>query len=180
MRKKSVLTLFLFFAVAASATGLQDSTEQNLLTTVILVRHAEKVLIGPLDAELTADGKARAADLAYLLRHVELKAIYSTPFKRTRFTARPTASAKDIEIKLYDPRSSKFLGQVLKDHAGESVLIVGHSNTIPAMANELTGQKLYSDLEDSIYDNLFIVSVTEMGKAVVTRIRFGKPTPERK
>lgn len=180
MQKKTVLFLLFVLGIVILTNGTRIEAEQNDLTTLILVRHAEKVMDGSLDADLTSEGKVRAAELAYLLQYVALTAVYSTPFKRTRSTALPTARAKDLEVKLYSPGNVEFLAQVLKNHTGGRVLIVGHSNTIPAMANELSGQDLYADLKDSIYDNLFIVSVPEMGKAVVTRIRFGQHTPEEK
>jgi len=178
VQKKTLLFLIVILGIFIFSSENWIEAEQKEITTIILVRHAEKVMDGSLDAELTAQGKARAAELAYLLQHVELTAVYSTPFKRTRSTAHPTAQDKDLQIKLYNPSSKEFLTQVLKNHTGERVLIVGHSNTIPAMANELSGQDVYSDLDDSIYDNLFIVSVPEKGTAIVTRIRFGRHTPE--
>jgi len=72
-----------------------------------------------------------------------------------------------------------FLKKALQEFPGGTVLIVGHSNTIPRLANELAGQSDFSDLDDATYDNLFIASVPAEGKAVVLRMRFGTHTPEK-
>ena len=68
---------------------------------------------------------------------------------------------------------------MLKEHPGGNILIVGHSNTVPVMANVLTGSEDFTWLHDSVYDNLYIVTVVEKGQAKVSRLRFGVHTPEK-
>lgn len=153
--------------------------EQDSITTVFLVRHAEKAGNVLTDPPLTPAGAARAHELAYALKHVKLDAVYSTPFVRTKQTVLPTAKEKGLEIKLYKPNDKDFLKNVLQAFPGGAILIVGHSNTIPRLANELIGQSEFSDLDDLIYDNLFIAYVPAEGNAVVLRMRFGTHTPEK-
>ena len=157
-----------------SFTGGQDT-----ITTFFLVRHAEKAGTAWEDPPLTSAGIARADELAYILEHVKLDAIYSTPFTRTRQTVLPTAKEKGLEVNIYKPGEEDFLNKVLQEFSGGAVLIVGHSNTIPGMANELAGQSDFSDLDDATYDNLFIVCVPTEGKAVILRMGFGTHTPEK-
>lgn len=152
--------------------------EKNSITTLFLVRHAEKISDGSFDPGLTAAGAARADELAYILRHVDLDAIYSTPFRRTKQTAMPTAREKGLDVELYDPNDKGFLKKALHSHPGGTVLIVGHSNTIPGMVNELAGKPDFSDLDDNIYDNLFIVLVPAEGNPRVLRMRFGAHSSE--
>jgi broad specificity phosphatase PhoE len=154
-------------------------SEQGPITTLILVRHAEKAGTVWEDPGLTPVGTARADELAYILKHVKLDAIYSTPFQRTNLTILPTAKQKGLEVKPYKPNEEGFLKRVLQAFPGGTVLIVGHSNTIPKLANQLAGRSEFGDLEDAIYDNLFIASVPTEGKAVILRMRFGSHTPER-
>jgi broad specificity phosphatase PhoE len=149
------------------------------VTTLILVRHAEKAADGTLNPPLTQEGEARAAELAYLLGHVELAAVYSTPFKRTRDTVLPLARARGLEVESYRADHSDFLETVLREHGGGTVLICGHSNTVPLQVNELLGREEYTQLADAVYDNLFIVSIPAAGPARVLRLRFGGRTPER-
>jgi hypothetical protein len=44
------------------------------------------------------------------------------------------------------------------------LIICGHSNTVPALANYLIGKDSYKAFEDSDYGNIIIVSVVERGK----------------
>jgi broad specificity phosphatase PhoE len=163
-----------FITVEYSITG-----EGGPITTLFLVRHAEKAGTVWEDPPLTPAGIARADELAYILKHVKLDAIFSTPFLRTKNTVLPVAKQKGLEVKLYKPNDKDFLKKVLQSFPGGNVLIVGHSNTIPRLANELADQPDFGDLDDATYDNLFIASVPAEGKAVVLRMRFGAHTPEK-
>lgn len=179
MKKTLPLVLIILSVLAATPRISAIPQEQTLPTTFFLVRHAEKANDGTKDPHLTLEGARRAEELSYLLDLVQLTAIYSTPFHRTRETAGPSARRQAKKIRLYQPNEQGFLERMLKEHAGGNILVVGHSNTVPVMANALTGSEEYPWLHDSIYDNLFIVTVLEMGKAKVTRIRFGVHTPEK-
>jgi 2,3-bisphosphoglycerate-dependent phosphoglycerate mutase len=172
-----VLTIFIYFSLIFPEFSF--SGEQDQITTLILVRHAEKSGTVWEDPPLTPVGAARADELAYILKHIKLDAIYSTPFTRTKLTVQPTADEKGLEVKLYKPGEEDFLKKVLQDFSGGTVLIVGHSNTIPRLANELAAQSEFSDLDDSTYDNLFIACVPAEGKAIILRMRFGAHTPEK-
>lgn len=148
-------------------------------TTVFLVRHAEKVLDGSDDPDLAPEGKARANELMYILQHVKLDAIYSTPFKRTQQTVLPAAEDKNLKIQNYQPDERGFLEKVLSAHPRGAVLIVGHSNTIPDLANELAGRREFKNLNDGTYDNLFIAQVFPDTPSKIIRMRFGAHTPEK-
>ncbi len=179
MKKAIVLILLVLAYTGLSVPDYTFPGEQESITTLFLVRHAEKAGNVLTDPPLTPAGAARADELAYALKHVELDAIYSTPFIRTKQTVLPTAKEKGLEIELYKPNDKGFLKNVIRAFPGGTVLIVGHSNTIPRLANELIGQSEFSDLDDPIYDNLFIAYVSAEGNAVVLRMRFGAHTPEK-
>ena len=84
-----------------------------------------------------------------------------------------------LQVNPYKPgEEESFLKKILSKHAGGNVLIIGHSNTVPVLANHLSGSKQFPPLDDSTYDNIFIVSVPQKGHPVITRIRFGEHTPE--
>lgn len=174
-----ILVLLILFYGGLTLPDFLFGGVQGPITTLFLVRHAEKVVDGSSDPPLTPAGAARANELAYILKHVELDAVYSTPYVRTQQTVLPTAREKGLEVKLYKPGEVDFLKKVLEASSGGIVLIVGHSNTIPVLINELAGRSDFSDLEDAVYDNLFIASVPNQGKAVILRMRFGAHTPEK-
>lgn len=164
----------------APASLADPSPEKPEVTTLFLVRHAEKANDGTYDPPLTPEGTARAKELAYLLGHVALDAVYATPFQRTLLTVEPVAEAKGLNVEYYKPDDDTFLPKVLEAHAGGTVLICGHSNTIPRLANQLVGSETFDQLEDATYDNLFIVTVLGgLGEARVLRIRFGARMPEK-
>ena len=105
---------------------------------VVVVRHAEKLADGN-DPALSDPGRARAQRLAHLLRDAPLVAVYSTDTQRTRQTAKPSADAHGLALTIYDPRvpPAEFVARLREMHPHGTVLVVGHSNTAPAIAAAL-------------------------------------------
>lgn len=163
--KKLLLTTLLFtFALITFA--------QNQ-TTFILVRHAEKANDGTRNPPLNEDGKTRSANLAEMLASQEIAALYSTPFKRTQETLQPIADMKSLEVQSYDPYAKgEWLATLAEKHAGGTVVISGHSNTIPSLANALLGNETFSQFDESDYSNLIIIVASEVGKGTLVRLKF--------
>lgn len=132
-------------------------------TTIFLVRHAEKV-DSSRDPELSLQGKARAVRLMELLYNTGIDQIYSTDYKRTRDTARPLAEKLDLFIESYRPFEEELVTTLKEEMDGKHILVVGHSNTIPDLVNQLIDEKAYQQLADDAYSNLFVVTFIE-GKA---------------
>ncbi len=131
-------------------------------TTVWIVRHAEKDLKNPSDPDpaLSLDGQDRAKDLATLLMPKRLLAVYSTPFKRTRQTAEPTAYGHGLKVQTYDPADPAALASsVLRQHKGGGVVIVGHSNTVLELVEAFGIKRPMPALTDDDYDYVFTVNV---------------------
>ena len=80
---RAVLAVVVVLALRASAA--------EPVTTVIVVRHAEKAAEPAADPPLTAEGIARAEVLSKLLSTMPVTAILSTDYVRTRSTAAPLA-----------------------------------------------------------------------------------------
>lgn len=152
---KLMITLCLILGLQFVMNG-QNSEE---MFTVYLIRHAEKAVSEdkPKDPPLTKCGEQRAASLAVFLRDVELDAIYSTDYERTRSTAQPTARDKKQELTLYDPRQLEDFADLLLEKK-QDVLVVGHSNTTPTLAGLLAGEALEA-LDESIYDRIYQVVI---------------------
>jgi broad specificity phosphatase PhoE len=150
--------LLIFSALAVHA--------QESITTFILLRHAEKDLTQSTnDPDLSEEGKMRANRLAQLFAETEVSAIYSTPYKRTRQTVAVLAANKNLAITDYTANNEDELHRMLADHSGGTIVISGHSNTIPWMANKLIGMEKYRPLEDGDYDNIWVVNVIGIGKS---------------
>lgn len=144
------------------------------LTTLILVRHAEKASDGTDDPPLNEQGQARAERLKATLAAAGVDAIYSTPYQRNTSTVAPLADALGLAITEYDAKqpAAQFVAQLQAEHRGQRVLVCGHSNTIPAMLNALTGTEDYPDLAEGEYENLFVLTLSEEGRVVVLPLRF--------
>ena len=164
---KRILALVFFMGLLTSPI-----LAQNDLTTFILVRHAEKGNDDPRDPSLSAEGEARAQKLAKVLADQNITAIYSTPFKRTKSTAEPLAKAKGLTVETYDFRSQTYLQDMLSKHQGGTVVISGHSNTTPMVANLLVGAEQFEQLDESEYGKIFIVTVSSVGKGTATVIKY--------
>jgi 2,3-bisphosphoglycerate-dependent phosphoglycerate mutase len=133
-------------------------------TTFILVRHAEKESDGTRDPELSAEGKLRAERFAALVSKTNIDAIYSTDFKRTRNTVTPLALAKALRVNTYSSMKAADLEALLAKHTHSTIVLAGHSNTIPEIANALVGEKKFAQFSDDDYGNVLIITVSTVGK----------------
>jgi len=157
-----MISLVVMF-VLSSSCYCQDkniqSKKDSLITTIFFVRHAEKVIDESDNPELNNRGKERAEKLSFILEKSGITKIYSTDYKRTKDTVKPLADKLELKILLYDPANKKFLKELLSENKGTSIIIVGHSNTIPGMINEVLNSDSYDQLDDNEYDKLFIVNI---------------------
>jgi broad specificity phosphatase PhoE len=105
--------------------------------TFVVVRHAEKAQDDPRDP--SPAGRARAERLAGMLADAPLAAVYATPFRRTRATAQPAARLHGLTVTTYDAAqpAAALAARLRASHARGTVLVVGHSNTAPALAAAL-------------------------------------------
>ena len=172
------LKLFIGALLGLSLSACQ-LLPQGETGTAYLVRHAEKVTDGdamivadPKDPPLTKEGRARAVQLAALLKDAGITAIWSSDYTRTRQTAAPLARELGLEVQFYDPRDLEGLASVLQADANQTVLVVGHSNTTPQLSEALGGDTGTPIDEASEYDRLYVVNL-KSGKTEIRR--FGQP-----
>ena len=164
-RKAGILLFFVLLPFLISA-------EDFKATTVILVSHAEKQSNAD-DPELSAAGKACAQELARILEHTGIRAIYTSQYLRTKATAAPLAEwLKTATMEVDASKPDLLVQDILAHYAGQAVLVVGHSNTIPDIIAAL-GAKAPS-IEDMEYDNLYVVTIWAPGKAALVRLKYGK------
>ena len=147
------------------------ATAAGEVATVILVRHAEKE--AGEDPELTAAGTARAEHLRDMLAEVDLAAVYATATRRTQATARPTATAHGLKSIAYDPAALDRLAQTLhRDYVGRTVLVVGHSNTIPELLTALLGRSSGISIAAEDFGNLLVASVPRSGRGSLLHLHY--------
>ena len=168
---------FLLLAFAGFFTTTTPAVGQTTPTTIVLVRHAEKGgEPGDRDPELNDAGRRRAAALARVLGDANISTIYSTPFLRTRNTAAPLARRLGIEVTITSitPEFIEDMAATLRsEHSGETVVVVGHSNTVPQTINAL-GAGPMENLADDEYDWLFVVTLAANGSVSLMELRYGQ------
>jgi len=149
--------LFLLFSsIQPEITTYVLNEATNEPTTFIVVRHAEKV-DDSTDPDLSEAGAQRANRLAEMLQYMSIDGLHSTPFKRTRQTLGKLAEKHGLTVQEYDHRNPNPVLDALKAEHGKTFVIAGHSNTAPRIVNYLSGNSVYNDLEDHMYDHLWIV-----------------------
>ena len=143
-------------------------------TVVIVVRHAEKASDDPRDPSLSEAGLARAQALADHLALAGLDAAYTTQFRRTRQTAAPAARAAGIEVQVRPVDAgnaarygSDLLAEIRALPAGSTVLVVGHSNTVPGLVEAFSGQRV-PDMPETEYDRYTVLVLGEDGARVLS------------
>ena len=86
----------------------------------------------------------------------KVNSIYSTNYNRTIETVLPVSIAKGIKPIIYSASNINY-ESFLKKEKGNTVLVVGHSNTIPGFVNKLIEGDYYKQINDTVNSNLYIV-----------------------
>ena len=163
----------------ALATGPGHAQKDRL---VVLVRHAERAAEPADDPGLTMAGEARADALREVLAAAGINAVITTQLRRTQRTAAPLAD--QLRLTPMVIRTGGGVGAharavadaVRSRAAGEAVLVVGHSNTVPAIIGALGGPGM-PDLCDAEYATLFTLVLPAEGTPRLIRSIYGAPDP---
>jgi 2,3-bisphosphoglycerate-dependent phosphoglycerate mutase len=167
MKPRAFVLCLLLTALTASVFA-----GEPVVTTVILARHAEKVDASE-NPDLSAVGEMRARALAQVLRDVRIDAAYTTPFKRTRKTAEPAAASRGLQpVEVYaDKKLAENTAARIREQAGKTILVIGHSNSVPDTIRAL-GFKDVPSIDDSEYDRLFICTLIDGKAASMLALRY--------
>lgn len=149
--------LFILLFIISSCTK-----KETVTTTYYLIRHAEKDRTDATnkDPNLNEKGLARAKKWAEVLKDVDFDMVYATNYKRTQQTASPTAKNKNLEVLSYNP-NNLFDSEFEKATKGKTVLVVGHSNTTPTLANKILDEEKYEFINDRNNANLYIITTID-------------------
>jgi broad specificity phosphatase PhoE len=176
-RLQAVLVFSMLFAIlGAVVLFAYYSTFRRPVTTVIVVRHAEKI-IDPNnpDVDLSESGYARAKEIAREFGDAGINAIYATQYKRTQETVKPLSDKTGVPVSVVNSKNtSDLLAQIRAQNSGQTIFIAGHNNTVPEIVAALGGPQ-YPTIPETEYDNLFIVTVYRTGKAKVVKMKYGSP-----
>lgn len=143
------LAALLLLVAAACATTAGDPPEPS----VYVMRHLQKA--EGQDPALSAEGHANARRLAGFFAADPPGAVYVSTTRRAHETAGPLAAKLGVTVKDYDPRDTPGLVARVKAEAG-TVLVIGHSNTVPEIVAQLGGGRP-ADLAETDYGDIFRV-----------------------
>ena len=172
--KGSSAIVLISVAVLCIALGAAQRDEDDPGITVVVIRHAEKEASAssPSDPPLSPAGQTRAKHLAHVLKDSGVDAIYVTPFTRTRQTAKPLAGqARLTPISLAADDYETLAAQIQSRPAGETILVVGHSNTVPEIVAKLSGQSV-PGIPETEFDHFYVITKRKSG-ATVLCLRYG-------
>jgi len=140
-------------------------------TTILLLRHAEKdttsssATMMVANPSLSKAGELRSQQLLTTLQLYKPDIIYSTNYIRTKATVEPLSKKFNKEIQWYDPKKLQSFADSLLQIVDKTIVVVGHSNTTPALVNLLIRENKYPAMEDNNYNQFWIVTI-QNNKAV--------------
>jgi broad specificity phosphatase PhoE len=141
-------------------------------TTVYVLRHAEQVEDGSNDPPLSPAGQARAERLREVFgggdAELGIDGIIVSPLRRSQDTARPLAEARGIPVVVVEATDPGAAARrALHDFRGGRVLVIGHSNTVPAIVEALSGQAVPAMGEDD-FSTVYVVARPRYSPASVS------------
>lgn len=179
-RIRTIVVFSMLFAVfGVVVLFAYFTTFSRPVTTVILVRHAEKKIEpeNP-DPDLAPEGFERAQEIARVFADSGINVIYATQYKRTQQTVKPLSDRTGVTVSLLDSKQTdELVSRIQTTHRGQTIFIAGHNNSVPAIVTMLSGET-YPLIPESEYDNLYVVTIYRFGKAKVLKLKYGKSSTQ--
>lgn len=184
MKNTTIPKVLILIAVLISLFQPVLAQEEFKPITVFLVRHAEKEDEPKKDPPLKKEGVLRSQELARILGNARVKTIITSQALRTKQTAEAVAAKTGVTVtsiflkpnptnqQLIAKESTAEVVNKILERAGESVLVVGHSNSVPDVIKMLGGD-MVPKIDERKFDDLFIVTVYAKGKARVAHLKYG-------
>jgi phosphohistidine phosphatase SixA len=177
---RTILVFSMLFALlGAVVIFAYFATFNRPVTTVILVRHAEKnTEANNPNPDLSPAGQRRAQELVRVLENSGITAIFASQFVRTQQTVQPLANKLHLGVTQIEAgNTDELVKQIIVNNRGGVVFVAGHNNTVPATINALSGLNL-PIIPENEFDNMFIVTIYRTGQAKVVRIKYGAASAE--
>jgi len=165
-----------FFVV--SGTTYQTGNiflKKKLITTILLIRHAEKATTPPNDPPLTPAGQVRANELIHVAVKAGVKAVFRTSLLRSLQTVQPLATHLNIPITIYSDYAG-LKNKVLSNYAGGVVLVAGHADTLQTITTAFGGDGSKCTVTGNEFDNLCVITIYKAEKANVINLQYGAPS----
>ena len=153
---KNFVILFCFLVSLSIEAQTENKSD---CTKVYLIRHAEKDRTDKTNSNphLNSLGTKRSLMWKDFFKNINFDIIYSTNYHRTLETIKPF-SENGTELIIYNPSKIDY-NEFVSNNKGKTILVVGHSNTIPTFTNRISNKNLYNDIEDNNNSNLYVVNI---------------------
>lgn len=177
-QKRLIVSAVILCAIAATTLTFFGYCKSGVTTVVLVTRHAEKAETPRDNPTLsTPEGFARAQTLVHVAGQAGVNAIFATQYLRTQQTVQPLATHLGLAVtQIADNDVDGLISQILENHRGETVLVAGHSTTVPLIIQKLVGGTIMT-IPESQFDNLFVVIIPKRGKKKVVHLKYGVPSP---
>ena len=155
---KNFVILFCFLVSLSIEAQTENKSD---CTKVYLIRHAEKDRTDKTNSNphLNSLGTKRSLKWKDFFKNINFDIIYSTNYHRTLETIKPF-SENGTELIIYNPSKIDY-NEFVSNNKGKTILVVGHSNTIPTFTNRISNKNLYNDIEDNNNSNLYVVNICD-------------------
>ncbi len=174
MLKITSMKYILIFLALVAFQNIAFAQQEPATTKIFIVRHGEKEAGN--NPVLTAAGNTRAGDLMRKLQGDGIQKIYVSQYKRTQNTGDSLRLQLNIDTVHYAADTvCDNLIKAIMEHGdfGKTILIIGHSNTIPQIIRKLgVTDYPYGDIPDNEFDNLFMITYKKE-KAKVKVMKYG-------
>ena len=135
MRGTGQLIVAMLLALGGCTSVQQPSTPPD----IYIMRHLNTPA-GTTDPDLTSEGQLNALLMVNWFKRDRPAVIYVSSTKRAQQTAAPLARSLNITPKIYNPANTAALIAAVSRET-RTVLVVGHSNTVPDIINGFGGQR---------------------------------------
>lgn len=145
-------------------------------TVVVLVRHADRAQ--GLD-QLSDIGLVRSQELVHVLEKAGVDVIIRSDTNRTAQTAAPLTAATGITPVVFPSNDiAAFVDEIRSRHIGETVFVIGHSNTVPQIIATLGGPNI-PEIAETEFDNLFVLTLCRCSwrPARLLNLQYGATSP---
>lgn len=161
----------LFIAVRLAALHL------TTVSTVIVVRHAEKAALPATDPPLSPQGELRAARLAELLGASagpgRAQVILSSDALRARSTAAPLAARLGLAVETVPAGDVPGLLRRIHDAGrGKTTVVVGHGDTVPRIVAGLSGGRFEVRLREDEFGTAYVVTLSDFGPPSLLQLNY--------
>ncbi len=182
----SMVTMVVIALSGTSGVGAADDAkaptgddQAAALTTVIILRHAEKAGDSG-NVHLSYAGKERARALAKVCGSSGLVALYGVTNEghdlRVRETLQPIADFLKLEPKIMmipNPFHFRVLRHDIRtNYSGKAILVVSHSDKIEKIIRTLGGDETRCSIGED-FDNLCVVTMCAPSSVNVLKLKYG-------